>query len=168
MRYLHLTESALREAIRLLDDAERRSAALRWTARLQHDSGTWKARRARRLWPRPPPAIPLTLAKFRNRFRTCLAGWTGLEDGAGDELERAYPSPARGIKHLRVVVGAADEPGGAEARPECNSVTKAAEAGAERVRQMLEGALRAWLDTPSAGLRRRLLRLLLELDDLPE
>jgi hypothetical protein len=94
---------------------------------------------------------------------------TGLEDGGGDELERAYVSPASGIGHLRVVGGPADEPEGAEARPECNSVTRTAESGAERVRQMLDGALRAWQDTPSpAGLRRRLLRLLLELDDLPE
>ena len=115
--------------------------------------------------PRKPAQLsdPTLESDFSN-----LAGWTGLEDGAGDELERAYPSPASAIGHLRVVGGGADEPRGAEARSECNSVTRAAEARAERVRQMLEGALRAWLDTPSAGLRRRLLRLLLELDDLPE
>ena len=77
--------------------------------------------------------------------------------------------PASGIKYLRVVGGAADEPEGAETRSERNSVTRAAEAEPDRVRQMLEGALRAWQDTPSrAGLRHRLLRLLLELDDLPE
>ena len=96
-----------------------------------------------------------------------LAGWTGLEDGAADELERAYPSPASGIKPLRVVGGGADEPEGAETRSACNTVTKSAEAEPD-VRQMLEGALREWQDTPSpASLRHRLLRLLLELDDRP-
>src|SRR5205814_1744866 len=91
-----------------------------------------------------------------------LAGWTGLEDGAGSELERAYASPASGIKHLRVVGGGTHERRGAEAGPECNSVTKAAPAATGQVHQMLEEALQGWRDRPSAeALRRQLHRLLL-------
>jgi hypothetical protein len=95
-----------------------------------------------------------------------LAGWTGLEDGAGDELERAYPSPANGIKHLRVVGGGADEPERTEARPECNFVTRAAGTGVGLVRQRLEKALEAWHRNGSRDeLRQGLLRLLLELEE---
>jgi hypothetical protein len=78
-------------------------------------------------------------------------------------------SPASGIGHLRVVDGGANEPEEAEVGSGCNSVTKAAETGADRVRQMLEGALQDWQSRPSLrDLRRRLHRLLLELDSGPD
>jgi hypothetical protein len=93
----------------------------------------------------------------------------GLEDGRAGELGRAEVSPASKIGQLRVVGGAAHEPGRAEARSDCNSVTRAADTRADLVRQMLEGALGAWQDAPSpSGLRRRLIRLLVELDELQE
>jgi hypothetical protein len=51
-------------------------------------------------------------------------------------------------------------------RSECNSVTRPAETGEDHVRKILEGALQGWQDHPSAAdLRRRLLRLILELDE---
>jgi hypothetical protein len=94
------------------------------------------------------------------------AGWTGLEDGAGGELDRAEVNPASGIGHLRVVGGAADEPDGAQVRLGCHTVTRLPEGAREHVREMLEGALEGWRDRPSVGdLRRRLHRLLVELDE---
>ncbi len=75
-------------------------------------------------------------------------------------------NPASKIGHLRVVGAGADELGRAELSSGCNSVTKPPETAAERVRQMLEGALQGWQNDPSVqGLRRRLYRLLLELDE---
>ena len=92
-------------------------------------------------------------------------GWTGLEDGAADELERAQVSPASGIGHLRVVGGAAGELKGAGVCSECNPVTRAADTTVGRVRMMLERALQDWRDHASAtDLRRCLHRLLIELD----
>jgi hypothetical protein len=47
----------------------------------------------------------------------------------------------------------------------CHTVTRPADEAPERVGEMLETALERWQDRPSVGdLRRRLHRLLLELD----
>lgn len=95
-----------------------------------------------------------------------LAGWTGLEDGAGDEPGRADASPASGIGHLRVVGGAPGEPEGVEVTSGCHTVTRPGDGARERVRGLLEGALERWQNSPSVGdLRRRLHRLLLALDE---
>jgi hypothetical protein len=97
------------------------------------------------------------------------AGWTGLEDGAAGELERAEASRASGIGHLRVVADGVDEPGGAEVHSECHSVTGTANTRVERVRRTLESALGNWREHGSAiDLRRRLHRLLIELDHVAE
>jgi hypothetical protein len=78
-------------------------------------------------------------------------------------------SPASGIGRLRVVGGAPGELEGAEVSAGCHTVTRPGVEARERVRETLEGALEAWQDRPSiSGLRRRLHRLLVELDEGPE
>jgi len=66
---------------------------------------------------------------------------------------------------LRVVGGSAGELEGAQVRSGCHTVTRPEGGARERVREMLQGALDGWQDSPSVGdLRRRLHRLLVGLD----
>lgn len=111
-------------------------------------------------------AIRLPTSDCSILFGSCGAGWTGLEDGAGDELDRTHESPASRIAQLRVVGRPATELGEMVERSGCNSVTNPGETAVELVCQGLQDALRAWEDLRSASaLRRRLHRLLLELDE---
>jgi hypothetical protein len=78
-------------------------------------------------------------------------------------------SPASGSGRLRVVGGAAGELEGAQVRSGCHTVTRAEDGARKRIRGMLEVALKGWQDCPSVGdLRRRLHRLLMELDEATE
>jgi len=68
----------------------------------------------------------MSVSRRRTLASSISAVRTGLQDGAGDELERAETSRASGIRHLRVLDDGADEPRGAEVHSERHSVTQAA------------------------------------------
>jgi hypothetical protein len=84
--------------------------------------------------PSTPDCSTYTAEISKTVSGTYFAGWTGPEDGAGDELERAQVSPASGIGHLRAVGGAAGEPKGAEVHSACHTVTRVGDGAQERGR----------------------------------